>query len=360
MPADLSPKFILQDDIGFWACGAFIRPRPDLLYLYSTVGGRESDLGVEVMDFFDGEVSRFGKLGKIFQGPPDTMVETAIFEKGCLLGKKQFSPLSRESFATSFAWAQNQFKKNLLRKVVPTVAAHAEFPNAGLSSQIRRWMQATLKAPPSLIPFGFWNEKSGVLGATPEILFHRSGKVVKTMALAGTLPKRSDLTTQDIQDFLQDPKELQEHNFVIEDLSMQLAQFGKIKRGPTTVLELPTLFHLHTPLELQIEAENYSDLALMKSLHPTPALGCFPRQKNPEIMLQMPEQKERRSFGAPVLFQLSPSESICLVMIRNIQWQKNSAKIHVGCGLVAASQEEKEWTELQQKLESVFKILEIS
>ncbi|MNL49201.1 chorismate binding enzyme [compost metagenome] len=50
-------------------------------------------------------------------------------------------------------------------------------------------------------------------------------------------------------------------------------------------------------------------------------------------------------------------EALCLVAIRNMQWNGQFAMIGSGCGVVAASELEREWRELYQKRLSVKKIL---
>jgi len=62
-------------------------------------------------------------------------------------------------------------------------------------------------------------------------------------------------------------------------------------------------------------------------------------------------------FGGPILFRLSPEKIMALVAIRNIEWNSQGIKVGTGGGVVAASQLEREWLELQQKREAVFKSL---
>ena len=88
----------------------------------------------------------------------------------------------------------------------------------------------------------------------------------------------------------------------------------------------------------------------------TPALGVAPRSAGYEWMKILPGQEGRRRFGAPFAF-LDKESCLCLVAIRNIQWDQEGRRIGSGCGIVAASEEPREWRELFQKRQSVKKIL---
>jgi menaquinone-specific isochorismate synthase len=47
------------------------------------------------------------------------------------------------------------------------------------------------------------------------------------------------------------------------------------------------------------------------------------------------------------------SETLCLVAIRNMQWDENGSRMGAGCGIVKESLPEREWQEVQQKLSSI-------
>ena len=69
--------------------------------------------------------------------------------------------------------------------------------------------------------YGLWQNAEGYLGLTPETLVSKTKNKYTTMALAGTKirSKRSEL--------LEDPKEILEHNIVIEDIKSKLQIFLK-------------------------------------------------------------------------------------------------------------------------------------
>ncbi len=175
------------------------------------------------------------------------------------------------------------------------------------------------------------------------------------MALAGTTPN----TGRDAGLALaKDPKQLREHRYVIDDLQSQLGQWGVLRIFPTQMLFLPRLIHLCTPMTL--EGKFVPPEEWIQRLHPTPALGVSPRAYGRSWMRDLQAQSQRKWFGGPLGFNLEPQNTMCLVAIRNLQWSKSGSRIFAGAGLVADSQLEMEWQELQAKIESVFSALALN
>jgi menaquinone-specific isochorismate synthase len=268
------------------------------------------------------------------------------------LGKSHFSEPIKSDFESAFRDCQQKIHRGEIEKSVPIskTFARAEVTH----SLIRDWVLNALKAPKTLYPYGIWKKEKGVIGASPELLFERSGLQVKTMALAGTCPKSE---VQSRSPLMKDAKELREHFLVIKDIRDQLGRFGAVAVSPTEVVELPRLFHLKTEISVQTTTTNES---LIKALHPTPALGVFPRNYGLNWLKTQPYQNEREVFGGPIAFVQSEAEAIVVVAIRNLIWSHNEVSIFVGCGLVSDSQVDREWEELLEKRNSVFDIFGMS
>jgi menaquinone-specific isochorismate synthase len=268
-----------------------------------------------------------------------------------------------DSFQNAFLELKNHFQMGHLRKAVPvvfdSVSWHCnELTRAALLSELLRNTQGI----PCYL-YGLWERDEGVLGATPELLFQRSTKdvcLIETMALAGTRLKGSSCLP-----LLDDPKELEEHQLVIEGIRSALGPFGKVMAGQTTELVLPHLSHLFTPIQVFCDRDDLAWNEIVGAIHPTPALGAFPKGFGMRWLktLDLQEPSGRRfRFGAPFGIDW-PTEvgrrnrSICVVSIRNIQWKNNQARVGAGCGVVPASDLHKEWQELHGKIRSVKKLL---
>lgn len=266
------------------------------------------------------------------------------------LSKAPWQEPLKEEFAIALNITQDKIEKNEILKSVPVVFARSTQTVTPLEKA--QMILQLLNAPNSLYVYGFWQNGEGFLGATPEFLFQYCQGTLKTMAFAGTCPK-SEATSRN--SLLMDEKEMQEHLFVVEDLESFLKPWGQLLISGPKIVELPTLYHLQTDIEVHCNHKP-EFISLIKDLHPTPALGVAPRKTGYKWMAQFPGQEGRKRYGGPFAF-ISSQEALCLVAIRNLQWNNSEAMIGSGCGVVAASELEREWRELYQKRLSVRKIL---
>jgi menaquinone-specific isochorismate synthase len=223
--------------------------------------------------------------------------------------------------------------------------------------------------PSNLYIYGHWTIRGGVLGASPELLFHRNANNLSTMALAGTLPKMDTNGHPNYPTLLfEDPKELHEHQLVVEDLTEKLgrlasffscAPFNLNLLGPQ-ILELPHLFHLKTTIEaklpIPVTALIDFDFRALHLLHPTSALGLRSSTTHWHWLKGLRGHKNLGHFGAPFGIAL-PAGFLCLVAIRNIEWNSTKSYIRSGCGVVAQSKLDREWDELRAKRDSVKALL---
>lgn len=240
-----------------------------------------------------------------------------------------------------------------LGEIKKAVSVTFEKGEAKIDSQFRRYLLSQLarnEGPQKI--YGFWNATEGMLGITPEILFDMKNKYqVRSMALAGTR-SRDDKKRLPL---LSDNKELNEHYLVIDDIVHVLELWGVVKTQPTEILALPHLEHLKTDIEVKLRQPR-EFIEIVKSLHPTPALGVSPRSAASKWMAQI-NSEERGRFGAPFGVRFEDGTGICLVAIRNLQWEKNKITLGSGSGIVRESEFDREWDEQKIKRESVKKLL---
>lgn len=196
--------------------------------------------------------------------------------------------------------------------------------------------------------YGLWGEREGFLGATPEILFDQTHGLLETMACAGTFPQN---------DCLIDEKLLLEHAVVVEGIRSSLEPFGPVTIGEKQSANFGKLVHLVTPIQLQLKSNGEFE-KLVRALHPTPALGAFPKEPGMLWLEQYQMEIPRDRYGAPAGFY-SNHHSKCLVGIRNVQWNGRGMKIGAGCGVVKGSTLKLELDEIKLKLEAIKEMLYI-
>lgn len=291
-----------------------------------------------------------------------TVAAEALVHQLAALALESSSPIrwqrpSRQVFAEGFDALQRHFHAHTLDKVVLYVFSKSTdlLTRPHLKQALLSLLKYIQSAPAFV--YGFWDASQGMLGATPELLFRVTGArplELQTMALAGT--QKTDALSCNM---LQDPKLQHEHQVVVEDMVARLASFGKAIVGHMQVLTLPLLSHLYTPINIALsEAPDFS--SFVTALHPTPALGGFPRAPAAAWLAAYDGILPRGRFGAPVGF-IDPhsKQMLCYVAIRNMMWNPSGLMIGAGCGIVAESQLEKEWAEIQLKTESIMKFLNL-
>lgn len=239
------------------------------------------------------------------------------------------------------------FAQGTLKKGVPVVLARSAWrPSAEELPVLLQTVIQRARHSPHLRPYAWWTPAAGMVGLSPEVLFMvRDGRLT-TMALAGT--RRGGFIPGEL---LADPKERFEHRLVIEDLAAQMASLGSVHIGETQECHLGSLSHLKTELSVELERAWHFE-ELVEVFHPTAALGAYPRASGRE-WLRTRRPAEANRFGAPFGVRSPQGEMVCLVAIRNIQWNDQGALLASGCGIVAPSDPEREWQELELKRQFV-------
>lgn len=225
-------------------------------------------------------------------------------------------------------------------KVVPIVCEDLEYATPLQPSMFPK----AFETQPSQYSYGFAFGDEGLAGITPELLFCVENGNLKTMALAGTGPA-------DGPSLLEDQKERREHSLVIDHIVRELSVWGRASVGDTIEKTYGPLKHLYTPIHMGLPAPP-SFMELVVRLHPTAALGGWPRRPAVEWLEQQQFHVARKRFGAPFGFQDNDVMK-CIVAIRGLQWQGRRALLSSGCGVVNGSQSLREWKELALKRGSV-------
>lgn len=260
----------------------------------------------------------------------------------------------RDAFAQVFDELMSAVRSREILKAVPAVCASGVVQ----SGSVERWMRTLLTGPRDAavqgIPFGWSDGSAGFGGYTPEILFALDGCRLTTMALAGTTDAEhaAELTER--------PKLAREHTVVVDELQRRLAALGKVKTGERKVVHQGNIRHLRTELEVTVSVEPRGEALneIVRLMHPTPALGISPR--SPENMARLTRCRAATGtpdyFGAPFGVAWAGG-ALFVVAIRGIFWELNRVHLPTGCGLVAGSELDAEWAELELKRAWVQRVL---
>jgi len=260
---------------------------------------------------------------------------------------REYTP-TRERWREEVRTVTDRIRKGELRKVVLAQALRAELDAAPVVPDI---LARLGESYPGCYRFLFEPANgSAFFGATPERLVSVGDGTVDTEALAGSTG-RGETTAEDewlASELADSAKDNHEHDLVVEAIRDQLEPLvGEIETGTRTVRQLATVQHLRTPVRTRLTEDRHV-LELVEALHPTPAVGGMP----PDVALETigdAESFDRGWYAAPVGWFDSDGEGTFAVAIRSAVVRGTTATLFAGAGIVADSDADEEWDELQLK-----------
>lgn len=289
------------------------------------------------------------KPARLVEVAADSLAQNAGWN-GAQMPHIQWAKPATEWFKMAFRRIRREVLSKRLEKMVPVLTERGTITEGDPV----RLLERVMTAPANTWGYGWVQSGHGYLGATPELLFRASGTQVETMALAGTA-KPGDQTA-----FLTDVKEIEEHEIVVRYLTEQLSPLGRVDRDPRGLCQAASLLHFQSNLHVTL-AQPMEAGALVRQLHPTPAVGCLPREEH--WLARLREYRSQLQvpgfFGAPFGFMEPGESSTChiVVAIRGLGWTGKEAQLPSGCGIVGGSAFDHEWRELRLKRESVVTML---
>ena len=189
------------------------------------------------------------------------------------------------------------------------------------------------------------------IGSTPERLAAFQSNFILTEGLAGSTSRGKSATEDAVleHNLLQSTKDLHEHEIVLDAIEERLTPFSDTINHPNSpgVKKLSNVQHLFTPITATIK-QGVSRTEVMKSLHPTPAVGGYPREKAVEFIRQH-EDFDRGWYAAPIGWINANGNGEFVVAIRSGLIMEKEVRFFAGCGIVQDSDPNKEWEETNMK-----------
>ena len=201
--------------------------------------------------------------------------------------------------------------------------------------------------------------EAGFLGAPPERLVALTGDTVETEALAGSVARGSTLQAdEELAAHLRDSEKIQrEHRVVVDTICDQLAPLATaVTVAEQSVRTLANIQHLQTPIRARM-ADGVHVLDVVKALHPTPAVGGLPPDTAFETIHET-ETFDRGWYAAPVGWFDAAGDGEFAVGIRSAVAAGDRATLFAGNGIVAESDPDEEWDEVELKYRPVLDTLE--
>jgi menaquinone-specific isochorismate synthase len=262
--------------------------------------------------------------------------------------------LSAAEWERAVAEAVRRIRRGDLRKVVLArdVFGHADRPLDA---------RAVLGRLSAKYPDCYTFSCAGLVGATPELLIHRDGDEVRSLVLAGTMP-RGDTGEEDAQlaaALLASAKEAEEHFYAADSVRQVLAPLCdalEVPPGPE-LLTFPNLHHLGTRVIGRL-ATDRSALALAEALHPTGAVGGDPSEVAVDLIREL-ESMDRGRYAGPVGWMDAHGNGEWGIALRCAQLDGSTARLFAGCGIVAGSDPAAELAETVSKFRPMRTALDV-
>lgn len=196
------------------------------------------------------------------------------------------------------------------------------------------------------------DDTASFIGSTPERLASFTAHHVLTEGLAGSTSRGATASEDALLEYnlLHSSKDLEEHEIVLEAIEDHLARYSELVSHPKApiVKKLSNVQHLYTPITATIR-EGVSRTEVLKNLHPTPAVGGFPRDEAVSF-IQQEEAFDRGWYAGPIGWINANGIGEFAVAIRSGLISENEVRFFAGCGIVQDSDPEKEWEETNMKL----------
>lgn len=268
-------------------------------------------------------------------------------------------PVSQEQFPSEISFSQYRTRFNaylndineqqLGKAILSRSILHdkpADFRAIDLFQKLKQ------RYPDTFVYLAFHPSVGKWMGASPELLVEKKGKVYSVMALAGTQPYVTD------EPVSWNLKEQEEHEMVVQHVESILEKHHVTvleKKGPDT-WHLKRLLHLRTDFLVE-ESEPLALVPFLKDLHPTPAVGGLPVQK----ALDCIEKHEGydRTYYSGIIGETNFKDSCRLyINLRCMQIGENKIAIYVGGGLTASSEVDQEWEETILKSRTMLDVIQ--
>jgi menaquinone-specific isochorismate synthase len=202
----------------------------------------------------------------------------------------------------------------------------------------------------------------GLIGATPELLVRRTGDLVTSRVLAGTVRRRGDDRTDAglARALLASGKDTEEHEYAVRSVAKALAAHCTDLEVPERphVLELANVQHLATDVTGRL-ADSATVLALAASLHPTAAVCGTPTERAFDLIREI-EGMDRGRYAGPVGWFDRHGDGEFGIALRCAEVDPDQGEVRsfAGCGIVAGSDPADELAESVAKLVPIRDALE--
>ncbi|MGM0378080.1 MAG: chorismate-binding protein, partial [Bacteroidota bacterium] len=266
--------------------------------------------------------------------------------------KGQFVPAGSDDARKQYSRVFLQMKDALDKKVIDKVVLARKMNVAGIHIDILPdvFLQLCHQYPDAFVYFLDHPELGRWMGASPETFLEKARNQWQTVALAAT--RKEEIHYEDWN-----LKELEEQSLVSVFIDEVLRGMGITdfeKRGPVP-FRAGNVIHLRTSYRFEA-SEAFHTGQLLSGLHPTPAVGGYPKDEAMQVIRRA--EGFDRGFYSGFLGPVSKDVFRFFVNIRCMQLGDDNAVLYIGGGLTRDSREEAEWEETRLKAGTLYSVLQ--
>lgn len=199
-----------------------------------------------------------------------------------------------------------------------------------------------------------------LVGATPELLAARHGRIVSSQPLAGSA-RRRPLASDDrdaAEALARSEKDRREHKTVVEWIADRLTPFCRTLQVPKSpsLVSTASMWHLGSTIAGTLRDAGVSALEVAQALHPTPAVCGTPYERAFDVIDAL-EPFERDFYAGAVGWTDANGDGEWHVAIRCAEICGRSARLFAGAGIVRGSSPAEEVAETSGKFVALLRAL---
>ena len=292
-------------------------------------------------------------------------LEAAVERTPTIQQEEIYSEISIHEIRPASEWVEmvanivSMIQRGVFEKVVLAREIQVMLKDSPGAFDISTTLQRLRESYPTAYVFAIQRGERFFVGATPERLLHAQAGQVHTMALAGSA-RRGETGEEDVRigtELLQSGKNNSEHAIVVAMVREALKNHCThvhVSAVPQ-LLKLRNVQHLKTSIAGEL-IPGRCVLDIMADLHPTPAVGGFPRNAALEA-IRSTEQLDRGWYAAPLGWIGASGHGEFAVALRSGLIDGGKATLFAGCGIVADSDPQAEFAESCLKFQVMLRAL---
>jgi salicylate biosynthesis isochorismate synthase/menaquinone-specific isochorismate synthase len=196
-------------------------------------------------------------------------------------------------------------------------------------------------------------------GASPELLVRRSGGRAFSQPMAGSVARGANEADDDrlARELVESAKDNAEHRIASEFVVEALRKFSRnVEARAPEVVRFTNIQHLATTITAELTTPAAEALDLAAALHPTPAVGGWPRPAA-EALIDELEGLERGWYAGAVGWTDGQGDGEFAVALRcGLLWE-DGARLYAGVGVMPDSDPARELEETELKFKALLMAL---